>query len=352
MVVIDTEAGNVRSFLQQLHSEKTASIYTKIDCNNQKHARTHTDRRSLILAHNKRHATSNQGNHGKPLPIWCTIVMGCNGQIWADYKEDFLCQSNMAHTCLPRWLAVGTLIALVKIQGEVVFVPSKDSKGRLSHFAFGRCRRPRDPQVWRRSTDYWRVLGVEPGTSIKEVKRVYRQRAKKEHPDVNKSPDALQRWRRLSDAYGKLIDPNYRKEWEAQQVQSRQRSSTGSAGSRSSRSYGERGEDYNDYTSRTSSTSSRSPGSAFQEEARKWAGTGWEHFRDLLQRTDRFQSSSQSYVVREWKAAESELAKLKQELQKKRADEAKYLELTEQFKRRGQKTEELQAGRRTWVENG
>ena len=263
----------------------------------------------------------------------------------------------MARTCL-RWLAIGTLIALVQIHRvedvEVVFVPSKDCR---CPYAFGgrRCRQ-RDPQVWRRSTDYWRVLGVEPGTSIKEVKRVYRQRAKKEHPDVNKSPDALQRWRRLSDAYGKLIDPNYRKEWEAQQVQSRQQSSTGS-GSRSSRSYGQRGsEDYNwpdnDYTSRTSSTSSRSPGAAFQEEARKWAGTGWEYFRDLLQRTDRFQSSSQSYVVREWKAAESELAKLKQELQKKRADEAKYLELTEQFKRRGQKTEELQAGRRTWVENG
>eukprot|EP00435_Cladocopium_sp_Y103_P023056 s699_g5.t1 len=262
----------------------------------------------------------------------------------------------MAHACLPRWLAVGTFIALfVKIHRvEVVFVPSK---GRLSDFStFGGSwcsRRPRDVRVWRRSseTDYWRVLGVEPGTSVKEVKRVYRQRAKKEHPDVNKSSDALQRWRRLSDAYGKLIDPNYRKEWEAQQVRSRQRSSnTGSTGSRSSR-YGQRDtEDYNDYTSRTTSTSTRS-GAAFQEEARKWAGTGWEYFRDLLQRTDIFQGSSQnsqSYVVREWKAAELELAKLKQELQKARADEAKYLELTEQFKRRGQKTEELQAGRRTW----
>lgn len=50
MVVIDTEAGNVRSFLQQLHSEKTASIYTKIDCNNQKHARTHTQTDVLLFS--------------------------------------------------------------------------------------------------------------------------------------------------------------------------------------------------------------------------------------------------------------------------------------------------------------
>ena len=37
---------------------------------------------------------------------------------------------------------------------------------------------------------------------IKEVKREYRRRAKKEHPDVDKSPGALQRWRKLSEAYG------------------------------------------------------------------------------------------------------------------------------------------------------
>ena len=192
---------------------------------------------------------------------------------------------------------------------------------------------------------------MEPGTSVKEVKRVYRQRAKKEHPDVNKSPDALQRWRRLSDAYGKLIDPVYRKQWEEAKQDQRSRQSTNTASSSRSRSsYGTQSP--YDYTS-TSSTSSTSRSGAAFEEARKWAANGWDYFSDLLQRTDRFQNvqsgatRGSSYVVREWKAAELELTKVQQELKKVCADEAKYLELTEQFKQRGQKTEELQAGRRT-----
>ena len=189
--------------------------------------------------------------------------------------------------------------------------------------------------------NYWKVLGVEPGSSVKEVKKVYRQRAKKEHPDVNKSPDALKRWRLLSDAYGKLIDPVYRKEWEAsQQAQEAQKASQRVRYSDSTyRSDGGRRE-----------SSSRSTG--FQGEAQKWATSGWDYFRDLMQKTEKFQSRSSNgnantYALRESKAAEEELYKVQEKLKKLREDEAKYLELTEQFKRSGQKKEELEAGRRT-----
>ncbi|CAE8600463.1 unnamed protein product, partial [Polarella glacialis] len=51
------------------------------------------------------------------------------------------------------------------------------------------CRARTDPEE-----DLWTVLGVEPGSSLTEVKRVYRKRAKTEHPDVNKDPGALKRW--------------------------------------------------------------------------------------------------------------------------------------------------------------
>lgn len=229
-----------------------------------------------------------------------------------------------------RWLPLLALLLLLKLPTFFSFC------GPVRHRNFPRTVR----LVAKRSfpENYWKVLGVEPGSSVKEVKKVYRQRAKKEHPDVNKSPDALKRWRLLSDAYGKLIDPVYRKEWEAQQAQEAQRASQRVR--------------YSDSTyRRPESSSSRSTG--FQGEAQKWATSGWDYFRDLMQKAEKFQSRSSngnanaSYALRESKAAEEELYKQQEKLKKLREDEAKYLELTEQFKRSGQKKEELEAGRRT-----
>eukprot|EP00438_Fugacium_kawagutii_P019599 Skav232772 [mRNA] locus=scaffold614:63668:64468:- [translate_table: standard] len=266
----------------------------------------------------------------------------------------------MAHEGLRRLhrsLAVSiALCAKCLTVGSVGFLALKGNAagtGLLTGHSL--CSQGRRTQICRRVEDYWKVLGVEPGTTVKEVKRVYRQRAKKEHPDVDKSPNALQRWRQLSDAYGKLIDPAYRKSWEeAQQAKQRQSSRNTwntRASSASGSDYAQR-ETQSDYSRSSSasrsSRSSRSPGAAFQE-AKRWADTGWDYFRDLLR--DREQGSS-SYAVREWKAAEVELDKLRQELKKLLAEETKSLELTEEFRRREQKTQELQAGRRTRVERG
>lgn len=232
-----------------------------------------------------------------------------------------------------RWLPLLALLLCLKLPTFFPFCGP-------SHRNFQRTR-----LVAKRSTEnYWKVLGVEPGSSVKEVKKIYRQRAKKEHPDVNKSPDALKRWRLLSDAYGKLIDPVYRKEWEAQKAQEAQRASQRV---RYSDSTYNTGRDRSDR--RRESSSSRSTG--FQGEAQKWATTGWDYFRDLMQKAEKFQSRSSngnaSYALRESKAAEEELYKVQEKLKKLREDEAKYLQLTEQFKRSGQKKEELEAGRRT-----
>lgn len=268
----------------------------------------------------------------------------------------------MAHEGLPsrlhRLLAVSTLLALCAkcLRVPVGFLAVKGNSagfagtGLLTGHSLcsqRRIRIGRRTRICRRVENYWRVLGVEPGTTVKEVKRVYRQRAKKEHPDVDKSPNALQRWRQLSDAYGKLIDPAYRKSWEeAQEATQRQSSRNWTASSASRSGYAQ--ETQSDYSR---SSASRSPGTAFQE-AKKWADTAipksWDYFRDLL----RERQGSSSYAVREWKAAELELDKLRQELKKLLAEETKSLELTEEFRRAGQKTQELQAGRRTRVEHG
>lgn len=241
-----------------------------------------------------------------------------------------------------QWHNVALVAGLIDLCGRLF--PS--SEVASLHTFCGLPANERCPHVLRRADadDYWSVLGVEPGTSVKEVKRVYRQRAKKEHPDVNKSPDALQRWRRLSDAYGKLIDPLYRKTWE-QQAQSRKAESRGPSYKSSRSSYTWESKAPNFQSSGTT-RSSRSQGFS---EASKWAAAGWDAFRDLLQRAERAGASrsGESVAIRESRAARVELEKIQLKLQQLQQDEARFLDLTERFRRNGQKNEELDAGKRT-----
>jgi molecular chaperone DnaJ len=60
--------------------------------------------------------------------------------------------------------------------------------------------------------DYYKVLGVQPGATAKEINRAYRTLAKENHPDAN--PGREDRFKEISAAYDVLGDEAKRKEYD------------------------------------------------------------------------------------------------------------------------------------------
>lgn len=63
--------------------------------------------------------------------------------------------------------------------------------------------------------DYYAILGVSKDASARDIQKAFQQKARKLHPDVNKEPDAEERFKEVSEAYAVLSDEQKRARYDA-----------------------------------------------------------------------------------------------------------------------------------------
>lgn len=64
--------------------------------------------------------------------------------------------------------------------------------------------------------EYYKIFGLSKTATKEEIKRRYRELAKKYHPDINHSPDATAKMQEIQEAYYILSDDEARRRYDIQ----------------------------------------------------------------------------------------------------------------------------------------
>ena len=62
--------------------------------------------------------------------------------------------------------------------------------------------------------DYYKIMGVSKNATLEEIKKAYKQLAKKYHPDLNKDPGSTEKFKEINEAAAILADPQKREQYD------------------------------------------------------------------------------------------------------------------------------------------